>query len=89
MDQLPRAVKETLLKDYEEWTLTEVLLDKDPAEGIFHNVKLNSRAGGETKSVKISSEGKVLEEVDGEHGKEPEKEKKHRQEDYKGKTWFV
>jgi hypothetical protein len=88
MDQLPWAVQETLIRDYAEWTPSEVLLDRDPSEGIFYNIKLNNRTGKETKTVKISTGGKVLEEVDGEQESENEKGKPHPK-DYKGKTWFV
>jgi hypothetical protein len=89
MDQLPWAVQETLMKEFKEWTPSEVLLDRDPSEGVFYEVKLNRRTGGGTKTVKISSEGKVLEETDGERESEPGKDNKPRQKDYKGKTWFV
>jgi hypothetical protein len=65
IDGLPRSVQETLKEDYEDWSPVEAIIDSDPVEGTFYKVKLEKAAEGETKTVKIALDGKVIDEEEG------------------------
>jgi hypothetical protein len=64
VDQLPQAVQETLQEDYEDWNASEAFLASDPEEGTFYKIKLENGEEG-TKIVKISTDGEVIDEEDG------------------------
>jgi biotin-(acetyl-CoA carboxylase) ligase len=71
VNQLPRAVQETLRDDYEDWRPSEAKIVSDPEtheEGAFYQVKLNKTddAEQETKVVMIANDGEVIDEMDGE-----------------------
>jgi hypothetical protein len=78
VNQLPQAVKETLQEEYQDWTPAEAFLASDPEEGTFYKVKLNNTQEGETKTVKISTDGEVIDEMEGEQS-EGQKQKDGRE----------
>ncbi len=91
-DSLPQQVESTLMQDFGDWSPTEAHLATDPEQGTtYYIVKVHNVAEGETKLVRISSHGEVIDEedinpLDGIDDAERRREHRDRDDDDDG--WF-
>jgi hypothetical protein len=77
---LPQPVQETLQEDYEDWRPTEAFLSSDPEEGTFYKVKVqNTEDAQETKTLKIATDGEVIDEEEGERKDKQQHKQRDRQ----------
>ena len=77
---LPQPVQETLQEDYEDWRPTEAFLSSDPEEGTFYKVKVqNTEDAQETKTLKIATDGEVIDEEEGERKDKQQHQQRDRQ----------
>jgi hypothetical protein len=62
-DSLPQQVESKLLQDFADWSPTGAHLATDPEQGtVYYIVKMHNVAQGQTKLVRISSHGEVIDE---------------------------
>ncbi len=75
-DSLPEEVQETLREDYADWRPSEAFLVTDPEEGTVYRVKIEKTEEEESRILKITHDGEVLDEEEvGAH--EHEDERRH------------
>jgi hypothetical protein len=91
-DSLPQQVESTLMQDFGDWSPTQAHLATDPEQGTtYYIVKVHNVAEGETKIVRITSQGEVIDEedinpLDGIDDAERRREHRDRDDDDDG--WF-
>jgi hypothetical protein len=62
-DSLPQPVEATLMDDFDDWSPTEAHLATDPEDQtVYYIIKMHNAGEGDTKIVRISSDGEVIDE---------------------------
>jgi hypothetical protein len=78
-DNLPEEIQETLREDYADWRPSEAFMVTDPEEGTVYRVKIEKTEEEESRILKITHDGEVLDEEEVGAGEEEDERRHERQ----------